>query len=115
MATSKTKNQKNVKAVFLYIPCPSLKVAKQISLAAISSKTAACANILPSMISIYPWKGKLETSKEVILILKTVINKRRELSALVQKNHPYEVPCIAEIKLSNLNESYSKWIAGNLK
>jgi periplasmic divalent cation tolerance protein len=37
----------------------------------VEQRLAACANIMPGMISHYRWEGKVERSEEVLVIFKT--------------------------------------------
>ena len=47
-----------------YITCPSETIATEIATAAINSRLAACANILPFMISIYEWENNVRSENE---------------------------------------------------
>ena len=48
-----------------------MDLARRLAKAALEAKLAACANIVPAVESHYWWKGKLESSDEVLLIFKT--------------------------------------------
>jgi periplasmic divalent cation tolerance protein len=97
---------------FLYVPCPNQKVAIKLANTLIKEKLVACANILPGMTSIYPWQGKMEKATECLLILKTTQAKKTANRA--EKLHPYEIPCVAELKLTSINEVYGSWLEANL-
>ena len=47
-----------------YVTCPSETIATEIATAAINSRLAACANILPFMISIYEWENNVRSENE---------------------------------------------------
>lgn len=100
-----------------YIPCPSLEVARNIGRTCIEEKLAGCANIIPQMESIYPWNGKIESSSEVILLLKTSNQERlkSELESRIKALHPYEVPCLMGLAVASINGSYRDWLYENLK
>ena len=53
------------------VTAPALKTARALAKAALEAKLIACANLLPKIESHYWWQGKLESSAEVLLILKT--------------------------------------------
>jgi len=101
--------------LFFYIPCPDQKTAEKISLILLQEKIAACTNILSGMKSYYWWKNKIESSQEILLIAKTTSALKTKLSELVKKNHPYETPCIAELKLNSLNQEYQDWMLKSLE
>jgi periplasmic divalent cation tolerance protein len=104
----------NKKFSFLYVPCPNQKAAEKIALSLLKEQLVACANIIPGMRSLYPWKGKLEKAREVVLILKTSSKLAKKAAQRAQKLHPYDVPCVAELGLRSLNESYGKWLESSL-
>lgn len=115
--SNQTKSLKSMKQNFLffYIPCPDQKTAEKISLILLQEKVAACTNVITGMKSYYWWKSKIESSEEVLLIVKTTSMQKIKLSELIKNNHPYEVPCIAELKLDSLNQEYQDWLIKSLE
>ncbi len=99
-----------MKPIFVYITCKDREEAQTIGKAVVQQRLAACANILDGMESIYWWEGKLESSKETILILKSVESKTEALINLVKEVHSYSVPCIVTLPIENGNPDYLKWI-----
>ena len=53
------------------VTAPDMDLARRLAKGALEAKLAACANIVPAVESHYWWKGKLESSDEVLLIFKT--------------------------------------------
>jgi len=49
---------------------PDAEIARRISNQLVSERFAACANILPSIESIYRWKGKIESGNETLVLFK---------------------------------------------
>ena len=49
---------------------PDPETARRISNQLVTEKVAACANILPSVESIYRWKEKIETANETLVFFK---------------------------------------------
>jgi periplasmic divalent cation tolerance protein len=96
--------------LFLYITCPSKEVAEQLVEQSISLKMAACANIHGPITSIYPWEGKLQHDTEWVLILKTAHSKVGDLTAFIEREHPYTIPCILQLPISGGNPSYVQWL-----
>ena len=94
--------------VFVYITNPSKSEAKKIAKHLLNKKLVACANIIP-IDSLYWWKGKIEKSKEHVLIVKTLERNYEKIKKEVRKIHSYTVPCIAKIKV-NTNKKFGKWI-----
>ena len=100
------------KISFLYVTAPNLKSAKKMSQILLKEKLIACANLLPGVNSLYEWKGEMTSNRETLMILKTPSSKVKKLRQRIEKIHPYEVPCLAEIKLFSLNQAYADWLSG---
>ena len=50
---------------------PDVEKARAAARTLVEEKLAACANLVPGVESIYRWQGAVETSAEVLVILKT--------------------------------------------
>lgn len=101
-----------------YITCPDSEHAQKIAHQLLSEKLIACANILPQMQSLYWWKEKIEISTEAVLLIKTNFSEhlsRESLFERIKALHPYEVPCIMELKIGDVNEPYLTWIHQSLQ
>lgn len=75
----------------------------------IERNLAACVNII-KLNSVYRWRGIIEESTEVLLIFKTRRDVAKMLKEIIMNEHPYEVPEIVELQVSDVNASYLKWI-----
>ncbi|KAM6372026.1 protein CutA isoform 1-T1 [Pluvialis apricaria] len=58
----------------------------------------------------YFWKGELEESTEILLLVKTRTSKIGELSNYVRSIHPFEIPEIISLPIDQGNPLYLKWI-----
>ena len=96
----------------LYIPCPDQTTAETISRTLLEEKRIGCANIIPGMTSRYWWEGKIETSSEYILILKTSESSDalNSLEKRILELHPYDIPCVMRLPVAAINDSYKKWL-----
>ncbi|MGD9193603.1 MAG: divalent-cation tolerance protein CutA, partial [Desulfobacterales bacterium] len=56
---------------FVYMTAGNKDEARNIGKALVSSKLAACVNILDNMNSFYMWDGELQDDNEVVMIAKT--------------------------------------------
>lgn len=74
--------------------CPDLDSARSLARAALDARLAACANINPGLVSLFHWQGRIEEEAEVQLVLKTSDLRRAGLVALIEAQHPYDVPVI---------------------
>lgn len=99
----------------VFVTAPNSKTAANLVKKALESKLIACGNILPEVQSRYWWKGKLEKSSEVLILMKTTKSKLAKLQELVLSNHPYEVPEFIAIEIVHGLDKYLNWIDGSVK
>ncbi len=71
---------------------------------------AACINIVDNIKSVYKWKGELKSESESLLIIKTATKKVENLIKSVKKDHPYEIPEVISMTISEGNPDYLNWI-----
>ena len=93
---------------------PDIKKARQVAGLLVSKRLAACVQILPGLESHYRWRGKRETAKEVLLLIKTRLSNYKKLERTLLENHPYEVPEIICLPITRGSRSYLDWISGEV-
>ncbi len=71
---------------------------------------AACVNVIPSVTSIYRWKGKRMEGREALLIIKTRASRAAGLTKRVIELHAYEVPEIIHLPIQAGSKEYLEWI-----
>jgi len=104
-------------AKFALVLCtvPDLKTARSLAKSALQARLIACANIVPRLESHYHWQGKIESSAEVLLILKTPKSGLAALEKLVLARHPYDTPEFLVLPLSAGNQKYLAWLASSCR
>jgi periplasmic divalent cation tolerance protein len=89
--------------------------ARKIARHLVEQRLAACVNIIPGMESIYRWQGKLESSGEWLLLIKTTVERFPAVRDAIRDLHSYELPeCIA-ISIEDGSSGYLEWIAQSVK
>lgn len=88
--------------------------AKKITRSILTSRLAACINIIPALASHYWWKGKIETCRESLLLIKTESRQVSSLIKYIQEIHPYAVPEILSLPINKGNSSYLNWLSREL-
>jgi periplasmic divalent cation tolerance protein len=103
------------KFAIVLVTAPDLKTARALAKAALSARLIACANLVPKIESHYRWQGKIESSAEVLLVLKTQKSKLAALEKLVLAKHPYDTPEFLVLPVSAGNKKYLDWLAAATK
>jgi periplasmic divalent cation tolerance protein len=93
------------------VTCANEREARRIARAAVDERLAACVNILPGAVtSIYRWKGKVESAKERLLIIKTSRKRLAKLQAAVERLHSYDVPEFIALPIVAGSRAYLFWL-----
>lgn len=71
---------------------------------------AACCNVIDTVTSYFMWKGKLERDKEALLVIKTTRAVSKKLVSLVGEIHPYELPEVILLRVTDGLEGYLEWV-----
>lgn len=96
--------------IIVFVTVPGLREGSRISKAILTSRLAACVNVIPGVQSIYKWKGKIVQEKEAMLVLKTTRLRYRKLEQKIKELHPYEVPEVIAIPLICGSPQYVEWV-----
>ncbi len=103
-----------MKHYLVFVTTPNRVVSEKLSKELVSQKLAACVNTLPGLKSRYWWKGKIETAREELLLIKTDQTKLKILIQSIRKNHPYEVCEVVALPITSGNPAYLNWITQSL-
>src|ERR1017187_8341917 len=98
------------KFAIVLVTAPDLKIARALAKTALQAKLIACANLVPKIESHYWWQGKIESSAEVLLVLKTQKSRLAALEKLVLAQHPYDTPEFLVLQVSAGNKKYLDWL-----
>jgi periplasmic divalent cation tolerance protein len=94
----------------VYMTAGSEEEARRIGGELVSSRLAACVNIIPGMQSIYRWEGALQEGEETILIAKTSAERVSDLTRRVKALHSYDCPCVVSLAVQGGNQAFIDWV-----
>jgi periplasmic divalent cation tolerance protein len=97
-------------AVVVFTTFPDQDTARRIVRALVEERLIACGNLVPSVESIYRWKGEMETSNEVFAVLKTEQARYAALEGRLKELHPYEVPECIMVRVRDGLPDYLRWV-----
>lgn len=98
-------------AVVILTTVPSAEVGDRIALALVGERLAACVNVLPAMVSVYRWKGAVQSDAEQQLIIKTVRGRLHAVRARLSVLHPYELAECLVLPVDDGDPDYLAWMA----
>lgn len=75
---------------------------------AVQRHLVACVQCIPIR-SVYHWKGCVEDSAEIQLLMKTPVGRKDELVSWLSSNHPYETPEILVLSVQDVSSAYLAW------
>lgn len=84
--------------------------ASKLAQGLLTARLAACVNLLPGVRSHYWWQGKLESSTEVLMVIKTTADRVDALKAFVSEHHSYDTPEFLVLPVSDGLERYLAWM-----
>lgn len=96
--------------LMVYCTCPDQGVAGRIASELVAQGHAACANIVPGLVSVYQWQGEIHNDPEALLLIKTSAQAYAGLEARILELHPYELPEIVAVPLARGLRGYLDWI-----
>jgi periplasmic divalent cation tolerance protein len=96
--------------------CGSIIEARRIGSRVVRKGLAACVNIVLGPVqSIYRWKGKVQTAREVLMVIKTSGKRLGELEKEVKHWHSYDVPEFVVISVAAGSREYLAWLEESVK
>ena len=99
-----------IKLIYVFWTCRDKQEAKKIIHELLDQRLIACASVFPEVESIYRWEEKIEETREVKIILKTVLKHFDAVQNYIQKHCSYEIPEILQVDIVQGNLSYLSWV-----
>src|SRR3990172_291131 len=88
----------------------SVAAAQQLVRALVEQRLVACGTTIAGT-SIYRWRGAVTEESEVVVLLKTRVERWDALQAAIVARHPYEVPELLAFPAERGLDPYLAWLA----
>ncbi|MHB1950943.1 MAG: divalent-cation tolerance protein CutA [Acidiferrobacteraceae bacterium] len=98
-------------ACLVLTTCPDRESADTIARTLITERVATCVNIVPGIASCYRWRGEVQSSTELLLLIKAPSAHYDQIEQRLQTLHPYELPEIIAVPIANGLPAYLSWLS----
>lgn len=92
------------------VTCPSQESANELADKLVGEFAAACVNVIPKLTSVYRWQGKICRDEELLLVIKTTVNRREAVADIVSSTHPYDEPELIFLPIHSGSTTYLGWL-----
>ena len=93
---------------------PSPQVAEAIARALVERRLAACVRMIDPIRSIYRWEGAVQDEAETLLIIKTTADRVQGIGSVLRELHPYQVPELLAVPVSDGSSAYLGWVVDSV-
>ena len=100
----------DIKACVVMTTAPDMALAETIARTVLEARLAACVQIQP-ITSLYWWDGGINHDAELLIYLKTTVDKYAALERAIVTVHPYDTPEIIRLPIEQGFEKYLAWMA----
>jgi periplasmic divalent cation tolerance protein len=90
---------------------PERAAAEALARELLAARLAACVHVGAPVRSLYHWRGQIEMADETPLAIKTRVALYPRVQAAILASHPYELPEIVAVPISDALPRYLDWIA----
>ncbi len=97
-------------AILIITNFPDHKSASALARELVDTRLAACVNILPPCTSVYRWQDKTESAEELPVFIKTQQKHYNCVEQIINAMHPYELPEIIVVPVTDGLPAYLHWI-----
>lgn len=100
----------NTGCLLVLTTCQTNDTAEKIARHLVDNKIAACINVIPNITSYFNWKDEAITENELLLLIKTSVDRFPTVKQKIITLHPYELPEIIAVPIQDGLKDYLHWI-----
>ncbi len=97
----------------LFLTCKDSKEAEKISKILLEKKLILCAKMTP-VSSSFLWKSKIESSKEMLVIMDSVVENFEKINIEIRKLHSYKTFVLTSILVNQTTHEVEDWVKKEL-
>jgi periplasmic divalent cation tolerance protein len=96
--------------VVIFVTAPDGQFAAALAGKLVEERLVACVNIVPGLRSLFRWKGEVQDSEEVLMLLKARKEDVEAVAERIRGLHPYEVPEVIAAEIVGGLDAYIDWV-----
>ncbi len=100
---------------FIITTVSTEKEGRMIANELVKNKLAACVNIVPKVYSVYEWDNAIQNEMEVMLMIKTIKSREKDVYQTVQSLHSYDTPELITLPIENGSDTYLQWVENSVQ
>ena len=101
----------DARALVVFTNLPDRDSALALAHYLVEQRVAACVNVLDGCTSVYRGQARLHTEREGPVMIKTCSERFAALRDAIRARHPYELPEIIALPVSDALPDYLAWVS----
>jgi periplasmic divalent cation tolerance protein len=93
----------------------SLDEASKLAQCLVEEHLAACVSFIPSIQSVYRWQGMVESTTEILMVIKTGPDQLPAIEARLYQLHSYQTPEFLVLNVESGSHPYLEWLRASLQ
>ncbi len=98
-----------MKMIVLFLTCADNKEADKIAKTLLEKKLIVCVKKSPASSS-FLWKNKIQSSREILLIMDSVVENFEKINSEVKKYHSYKTFVLTSLLVSQTTKVVEDWV-----
>jgi len=101
-------------AVLILTTTDRPELASALAVALVERRLAACVSVAPGVRSTYRWEGRVTTTDEQLLLIKTDRSLVETVRRTIRELHSYELPEVLVLAVDGGDPDYLRWLRAEL-
>lgn len=98
-----------------YVTLSSMEMAQSLGQQLIEERLAACINIYPEVHAIFRWEDKIENVSEVVMFVKTTMDKTAIINEKIKEITDYDMACLITYPIVDGNPEFLQWMRNEVQ
>ncbi|MES1257865.1 MAG: divalent-cation tolerance protein CutA [Acidobacteriota bacterium] len=100
--------------IVVFSTCDSAEEAERLARQLVEARLAACVNVISQLRSYYRWNGRVQSSTECMLIIKSSRELFEQLRLKLESVHSYELPEVLALPIVAGSPNFLAWLDAEL-